>query len=98
MCLLIPEMPEKVPQALVEYLQRFVAQVDDGLVSIVTLALDSGSEGASPAVIFDIDVGWTFAAMKPDADLIWAKLERMREIKNEVFDASLTSDTKVTFQ
>ena len=69
-----------------------------GLVAIITETIQPPvDEGKRLPFIFDIDIicGATF---EPSSPTIWAKLEEMREYKNEIFFASMTDRAKGMFR
>ncbi len=98
LCLLFPDVPMGVPQAWSEFFQRFATIREDGSPSIVTLAIDIPTPPNQPAIILDIDVVCHLQNSEVAANAIWPHFERMRVLKNEIFDASLTSRAKDMFR
>lgn len=98
LCLLFPDVPMGVPQAWSEFFQRFATIREDGSPSIVTLAIDIPTPPNQPAIILDIDVVCHLQNSEVAVNAIWPHFERMRVLKNEIFDASLTSRAKDMFR
>ena len=99
LCLLFPEFPTGVPQAWFEFFQRFASARDDGALSIVTLAIDNPLPPGKVAIILDIDVAWLFqTGAPPETQAIWPQIDKLRALKNDIFNASLTSKAKELFR
>jgi len=97
-CLLFPDIPQPIPQGLAEFFQRFVAPKDNGLISVVSLALDYLRPEARPAIILDIDVFCMIGNAGNQSEAMWSRFEEMRVLKNEIFSASLSEKAKALFQ
>ena len=84
-----PRVPRDLPQVLSGFFQQITIPLPDkGFTAIVTHALETPTESATP-VVLDIDV---FHAQQYPAsdDGIWHALDAAREIKNQVFFSSIT--------
>lgn len=79
-------LPATLPQAVAGYLLRIVVPLEgDEAVALLTQSL----EGQSSECIFDLDVfSERITGFKPSE--IWARLDRLRDLKNELFFNSLT--------
>ncbi len=97
-CLLFPSVPDGVPGAWFEFFQRFASLREDGYLSIVTLAIDAPAAPARAAIILDIDIVRPLPAGTPDTDELWRHFDKMRTLKNEIFDASLPPRAKALFR
>ena len=49
-------------------------------------------------LIFDNEAAYGFSSLNVDTEAIWAKLVELRDLKNKVFDASLTEKAKELFR
>jgi hypothetical protein len=68
-------------------------------VSIVTLTFEPPTPGATTLnLIFDNEAAYGFNALTVDTEAIWSKLAELRDLKNKVFDASLTEKAKELFR
>ena len=97
--LTIPEIAPGLPQGLANFFMRLIIPVPTmNAIAIVTEAFDPPT--ASSAVlpfIFDIDVSCE-ALFDVDAVEVWETLEKLRELKNEIFFKSITDRAKELFQ
>ena len=85
----VPQVAEKLPQGLSGMFMRLVIPFEDANV-VVTQAIDeAGVTNDSVPVILDIDVSQT-CTIPVDSEELWEKVERLRQIKNDVFFESLT--------
>jgi len=98
LCMLFPELPAGVPGVWFEYFQRFASQLEDNVVSIVTLSIDPDSPQSKAAIILDIDVIKTIDILPSNDSQIWSFCEEMRDLKNGIFNASLTEEAKQLFR
>jgi uncharacterized protein (TIGR04255 family) len=95
---LFPDLPDLVSKPGVsEYFQRFVVPRNNGIISAVILSLDNPPWSPKPAVILDIDV-WSVLQEAPTELSLWGRFEDLRVMKNTIFDASLTEETKALFR
>ena len=94
-----PDIAPGLPQGLSALFMRLeIPDMKRGLVAIITETIQPPvDEGKRLPFIFDIDIicGATF---EPSSPAIWAKLEEMREYKNEIFFASMTDRAKGMFR
>jgi len=99
-CPLFPDLPPALPQGMSEFFLRVALPVADApCVSIVTLTFEPPTPGATVLnLIFDNEVAYGFSALNVDTEAIWSKLAELRDLKNKVFDASLTEKAKELFR
>jgi len=84
-----PRVPPRLPQTVVNFLQRVVLRVSDaGTTAIVTQALEPPTQSHIP-VVLDIDV-FTPCSLEGQSSELWARLEKLRELKNMIFFSSVT--------
>jgi len=70
-----------------------------GLLAIITETMQPPiEEGRKLPFIFDIDIVQRDVTSQPADDSIWTMLETMREYKNQIFFASMTSKAKELFR
>ena len=99
-CLLFPDLPPKIPQALTEFFLRFAVPVESvpAAAASVTLTFEPPQQAATLPLILDIDAFQSFEMLSPDTEEIWKRLAVLRGLKNDIFDASLTDKTKAMFR
>jgi len=84
-----PRIPPDLPQMLSGFFQRTVIPFStDGTTAVVTQALEPLHDNIVP-VVLDIDV-WYNVSLEVDASEIWIQLDRLRDIKNQIFFSSIT--------
>jgi uncharacterized protein (TIGR04255 family) len=84
-----PRVPPELPQMVSGFFQRTVIPFSaDGTTAIVTQALEPPHETVVP-VVLDIDV-WYNVLVDLAAPEIWIQLDRLRNIKNQIFFSSIT--------
>lgn len=87
-----PHVPAELPQSLTGFMQRFVIP-NPNVNALTILSQFLEQNAATPndrvPVILDIDVA-THAEFAPGTDDVWHCLERLRELKNKAFFASIT--------
>jgi len=83
-----------------EFFLRVALPVADApCVSIVTLTFEPPTPGATVLnLIFDNEAAYGFNSLNVDTEAIWSKLAELRDLKNKVFDASLTEKAKELFR
>lgn len=87
-------VPEAISTGISGYFLRFMVPFEvAGCNAIVTQSLEAGAEGC----IFDIDV-FSQDTQGFQADLIWSRLELLRELKNRIFFESLTKGAVERYQ
>ncbi len=94
-----PDIPQDLPQALEQYLTRIVIPIPEfGAKAIITQA---GPQKPSPSVtslILDIDVFSDVNLVSRDNSKIWEIFDRLRDLKNRIFRASITPKAEELFQ
>lgn len=84
-----PRIPPELPQMLSSFFQCTVIPFStDGTTAIVTQALEPPHDTVIP-VVLDIDV-WYNVFLDVAAPEIWTQLDRLRDIKNQIFFSSIT--------
>jgi uncharacterized protein (TIGR04255 family) len=91
-----PQVPEGLPQTLNYFLERIVVPFDEGISAIIIQTMEQVAQPAT-RVILDIDVyvPRVFGAGSPD---LWSFLDRLRDIKNDVFFSSVTERTLEAYE
>lgn len=86
-----PQVPQGLPQMVAGFVSRVVLPIpDDGLIAVVTQALEEGQ--MPPSVILDIDV--FHQATYAPTDVAWERvLDRIRFWKNEIFFRHISEKT-----
>ena len=99
-CLLFPDMPKELPQGLSDFFLRFTLPVPDApSASVVTLTFEPPAPGTTLLnLILDNEAAYVFGSLNVDTEAIWLKLAALRDLKNKVFDASLTERAKELFR
>lgn len=99
-CSLFPDLPPALPQGMSEFFLRVAMPIADApCVSIVTLTFEPPMPGATTLnLIFDNEAAYGFNSLTVDTETIWSKLAELRDLKNKVFDASLTEKAKELFR
>jgi len=97
--LTIPEIAPGLPQGLANFFMRLIIPVPTmNAIAIVTEAFDPTAASSSVLpFIFDVDVSCE-ALFDVDAVEVWGTLEKLRELKNEIFFKSITDRAKELFQ
>ncbi|MPZ46984.1 MAG: TIGR04255 family protein [Betaproteobacteria bacterium] len=93
-----PMLPEALPHSIASFLTRIVFA--DPLVEasvILTQALESPASGQKTSLTIDVDA-FKDCERGPADDSIWADLESLRALKNEVFFESITEETARHFE
>lgn len=93
-----PEVAPGIPSGLAQFFMNLAIPQPAGETATVTLAMPPLQQpnSAFVTVIFDIDV-FAEQTFPPDADAIWEKCERLRQIRNDIFFSSLTEKAKELF-
>lgn len=94
-----PESPDSFGpiQAFVSQVQLPQPMVGTKALALVTVASEQNSDPRVTSLVLDIDV-FEEVDLAPDDPQIWQKLERMRDAKNEIFEAALTTTMKEKFK
>lgn len=86
-----PQLPDNVEADVLNFFQRVTtAPRDEGLIAIVTQALQTTPGSDSADVILDIDCFRAQVSMDPAGDEAWQVLERLRWLKNMLFFGMVT--------
>lgn len=85
----MPRVADGLPQSLSGVFMRLVVPFPDGTAIITQTIDEAGVTAEMIPVILDIDVFQT-GTIPADGDELWQRLEKLRQIKNDVFFNSLT--------
>jgi uncharacterized protein (TIGR04255 family) len=86
----VVDVPDEAPQAVESFFQRFqLADVESAARVNLTLALDTTPPSGPSPVILDVDAFMPTDLVPPDEQM-WESLERLREMKNRTFFATIT--------
>ncbi len=92
-----PRIPARLPQVVTHFIQRVVVPfADSDATAIITQALETPSAGHISAVL-DIDV-FVVCSLEGVSAEIWSSLEKLRDIKNNIFFSSLTEKALDSFK
>ena len=92
-----PTRPEGLPQFAISFLTRVVmSDPETDSVAILTQALEQGINPKLLPIILDIDL-FKQKELISEEDA-WQTLEKLRDLKNKIFFASITEKTKGLFQ
>ncbi|HXH84143.1 MAG TPA: TIGR04255 family protein [Candidatus Tectomicrobia bacterium] len=94
-----PDIAPGLPQGLNTFFMRLeIPHGERHLLAIITETMQAPlDEGRRLPFIFDIDIVRE-GALEPGAPVVWEAFEAMREYKNEIFFASMTSKAKDLFR
>lgn len=93
-----PELSADLPQGVVGYfMQMSVPFVDVGAMALINEGIVEPARPGVVSVVLDIDVFRTTDASF-DEDTIWSTFEQLRNVKNKVFEASVTDTARGLFQ
>ena len=93
-----PEVPEKLPQGLSSFLTRVVIPIPSlGATAIIIQALEGISDPSIIPMILDIDV-FKEAQFDANGKDAWETIDKLRDLKNEMFFQSITEKTVELFQ
>ena len=89
----------KNPPIQSDFFLRFTLPVPDSpSASIVTPTFEPPAPGATVLnMVLDNEAVHTFGSLDVSTENIWSKLAGLRDLKNKVFAASLTENTKQLF-
>jgi uncharacterized protein (TIGR04255 family) len=90
-----PAMPEQFGpmQGFMSQVQLPQTSVGQDAVALVTVASEPSTDQGFQAVVLDIDA-FQVVDLPPSDHGVWAQLERLRDKKNELFEAALTDHMK----
>jgi uncharacterized protein (TIGR04255 family) len=92
------EISPDLPQAISHfYLQAHLPQQDLNSNCIINSAIMPREQANFLPLLFDIDLACESSVPQEEAE-IWNLLERMRDRKNEIFEASITDRTRELFR
>jgi uncharacterized protein (TIGR04255 family) len=99
-CLLFPDLPPALPQGMSEFFLRVTLPAADApCAANVTLTFEPPAPCATALnLILDNEASYVFGSLSVDTEAIWSKLTQLRDLKNKVFDASLTEETRKLFR
>lgn len=99
-CLLFPDLPPELPQGLSEFFLRAALPVPEKqCLSTVSLTFEPSTPGATALnLIFDNEAVYFPDSLNVETEAIWSKLTELRDLKNRVFNGSLTQKTKELFR
>lgn len=93
-----PQPPENLPQDVEGFLSRMTVRFEKDLSAIIALALQPIIRPGSVQILFDIDAHNNLHLSAKDTKILTKKFERLRNIKNKIFEESLTQKTKELFK
>lgn len=83
-----PQIPPDVPQHLAGFLQRVVVPLEDGIVGIITQAVETPT-GTAVQLVVDLDV-YKEVDLEGSSAEVWNVLDTLRDKKNLLFFSSIT--------
>lgn len=94
-----PAVPEKLPQGLSSFLTRVVIPIPSlGATAIIIQAFEGTSDpNIVPSIILDIDV-FKEAQFNASGEDAWETINKLHDLKNEIFFQSITEKTAELFQ
>jgi uncharacterized protein (TIGR04255 family) len=95
-----PDIAPGIPQAISGFFLRLEIPHPNGVLALVTEAIEPVEKRASGDIvpfILDIDV-IRQETLSPEAPDLWEKLEELRDVKNEIFFKTITPKTEALFQ
>jgi uncharacterized protein (TIGR04255 family) len=95
-----PDIAPGIPQAISGFFLRLEIPHPNGVLALVTEAIEPVEKRASGDIvpfILDIDV-IRQETLSPEAPDLWEKFEELRDVKNEIFFKTITSKTEALFQ
>ena len=91
-----PQLPDNLQQGINSFLTRIVTPNQEiNAVGIITQAMESAEPEYAP-IVLDIDV-FCSERLERDNDELWARLEQLRNFKNNIFFESITETTAELF-
>lgn len=93
-----PEVPGKLPQGISSFLTRVVIPIPSlGATAIIIQALEDISDPSIIPIILDIDV-FKEAQFDANGKDAWVTIDKLHDLKNEIFFQSITEKTEALFQ
>ena len=96
---LYPEIPIGIPDEINGmFMQLQMAQRDIGpdVTAVLNLALIPPDKPNTVPILFDIDV-FAQRSFEPESPEVWSTIEQFRTRKNEIFEASITDESRRLF-
>ncbi|MBU0640676.1 MAG: TIGR04255 family protein [Planctomycetes bacterium] len=94
----VPEVSPDLPQGLTGYFMRLaIPQQDIMSVCLLSEAIIDPPSSDVVSVVLDIDVFRT-EGLQADEEEIWAFIDKLRERKNQIFEACITDKTRELFE
>lgn len=99
-CLLFPDLPQALPQGMSAFFLRVTLPDPEApCASTVTLTFEPALPGATVLnLILDNEAAYVLGSLNVDTEVIWSRLAVLRDLKNKVFDATLTEEAKKLFR
>lgn len=96
--LTVPEIAPKLPQSLAKFFMQLTIPIPEiAALALITETMEPVTETKKLPFILDIDV-IREAAFDVDGQEAWEVLDKLHELKNEVFFNSITPKTKELFR
>ncbi|MCZ6918293.1 MAG: TIGR04255 family protein [Gemmatimonadetes bacterium] len=97
--LVAPSTPRTFPVEFHSFLMRMVMPYREYRAqAIVTETIEPGQPNSTTLpLIFDIDV-FRQVSLEPDDKAIWEILDKLRDLKNEIFHSTMTDQAKALFK
>jgi uncharacterized protein (TIGR04255 family) len=93
-----PEIAPDLPQALEHFFMQLVIPYPEAQVkAVITQTMQNPTKDNRLPLILDIDV-WQEVNYEGQANEMWAPFEKLREIKNDIFQKSITDKAKELFK
>jgi uncharacterized protein (TIGR04255 family) len=94
--------PPKVPEGLSQSIEQFLSRIEINFPeldakAIITQTVQPQKSPEVTSILFDLDV-FRFVSLRGDQPEIWQILSDLRDLKNDIFDKSLTEKTKELFR
>lgn len=89
-----PRPPEGLPENLVEFASRLRIRYDDNYHAVIILALQSVVQPGFVPILLDIDAFSEVPFVVGDEERLNKVFERLHDIKNDIFEKSITDKTR----
>jgi uncharacterized protein (TIGR04255 family) len=93
----VPEVPAQLPQQVLDFFSRTTILFAEDDVKVITSIGLGASASPFPVFVLDIDAFKEGLSLEPESAEFYKSLERLREIKDQVFENHLTEKTKGRF-
>ena len=88
-----PTIPEGLPQTLAEFMTRWVLRTKESDIVLVIVQAPGeanvGADAGRSGVVLDIDA-YCESGIEPQSQVVWDKLELLRDAKNKAFFSCVT--------